>query len=43
MQEAFCRLVGLAADAAVALVLRIAVSEPASVRSRRDFSRVNLP
>ena len=43
MQEAFGQLVGLAADAAIALVLRIAVSEPASVRSRRDFTRVNLP
>ena len=43
IQEAFGQLVGLAADAALALVLRIAVSEPASVRSLRDFSRVNLP
>ena len=31
------------ADAAIALVLRVAVSEPASVRSLRDFGRVNLP
>ena len=43
IQEAFGQLVGLAADGALALVLRIAVSEPASVRSLRDFSRVNLP
>jgi len=43
MQEAFSQLVGLAADAAIALVLRVAVSEPASVRSRRDFGRANLP
>jgi molybdopterin/thiamine biosynthesis adenylyltransferase len=42
MQEAFGRLVGLAADAAIALVLRIALSEPASVRSRRDLGRANL-
>ena len=43
LQEEFGQLVGLPADAAIALVLRIAVSEPASVRSLRDFSRVNLP
>jgi hypothetical protein len=43
LQEAFRQLVGVAADNAIALVLRIAVSEPASVRSLRDFSRVNLP
>ena len=42
VQEAFGQLVGLPADAALVLVLRIAVSEPASVRSLRDFSRVNL-
>jgi molybdopterin/thiamine biosynthesis adenylyltransferase len=42
MQEDFGQLVGLAADAAIALVLRIAISEPASVRSLRDFSRANL-
>jgi hypothetical protein len=42
MQEAFGRLVGLAADAAIALVLRIALSEPASVRSRRELGRVYL-
>jgi hypothetical protein len=43
LQEEFVQLVGLPTDAAIALVLRIAVSEPASVRSLRDFSRVNLP
>ena len=42
LQEEFCQLVGLASDAAIALVLRIAVSEPASVRSLRDFGRVNI-
>jgi hypothetical protein len=42
LQEEFGELVGLAPDNAIALVLRIAVSEPASVRSPRDFSRVNL-
>jgi len=42
MQEAFSQLIGLAADAVIALVLRVAVSEPASVRSLREFSRVNL-
>ena len=40
LQEEFGQLVGLPADAAIALVLRIAVSEPASVRSLRDFGRV---
>jgi molybdopterin/thiamine biosynthesis adenylyltransferase len=42
LQEEFGQLVGLPADAAIALVLRIAVSEPASVRSLRDFGRVDL-
>jgi molybdopterin/thiamine biosynthesis adenylyltransferase len=42
LQEEFGQLVGLASDAAIALVLRIAVSEPASVRSLRDFGRVNI-
>jgi molybdopterin/thiamine biosynthesis adenylyltransferase len=42
LQEEFGQLVGLPADAAIALVLRIAVSEPASVRSSRDFGRVDL-
>jgi hypothetical protein len=42
MQEAFAKLVGLAAGAAIALVLRVAVSEPASVRSLREFGRVNV-
>jgi hypothetical protein len=43
LQEEFGQLVGLPTDAAIALVLRIAVSQPASVRSLRDFTRVNLP
>jgi hypothetical protein len=42
LQEEFGQLVGLPTDAAIVLVLRIAVSETASVRSLRDFSRVNL-
>ncbi|HXO82768.1 MAG TPA: Rv1355c family protein, partial [Mycobacterium sp.] len=42
LQEEFGQLVGLASGAAIALVLRIAVSEPASVRSLRDFDRVNI-
>jgi hypothetical protein len=42
LQEEFGQLVGLVSDAAIALVLRVAVSEPASVRSLREFSRVNL-
>ena len=42
LQEEFGQLVGLPADAAIALVLRIAVSEPASVRSLRDFGRVDI-
>ena len=42
LQEEFSKLVGLVSDAAVALVLRVAVSKPASVRSRRDFGRVNI-
>ena len=42
LQEEFGQLVGLPTDAAIALVLRIAVSEPASVRSLRDFGRVDI-
>jgi len=42
LQEEFGQLIGLASGAAIALVLRIAVSEPASVRSLRDFDRVNI-
>ena len=42
LQKEFGQLVGLASDAAIALVLRIAVSEPASVRSLRDFGRVSI-
>jgi hypothetical protein len=42
LQEEFGQLVGLVSDGAIALVLRIAVSEPASVRSLRDFGRVNI-
>ena len=42
LQKEFGQLVGLAPDYSIALVLRVAVSEPASVRSLRDFSRVDL-
>jgi hypothetical protein len=42
LQEDFVRLLGIPADDAVVLVLRIAVSEPASVRSLRNFDRVDL-
>jgi len=42
LQQEFTQLVGIAAEDAVALVLRFAVSEPATVRSLRDFGRVNL-
>jgi molybdopterin/thiamine biosynthesis adenylyltransferase len=42
LQEEFGRLVGIGPGDAVALVLRFAVSEPATVRSLRDFGRVNL-
>jgi hypothetical protein len=42
LQEDFGRLVGIGPSDAVALVLRLAVSEPATVRSLRDFGRVNL-
>jgi molybdopterin/thiamine biosynthesis adenylyltransferase len=42
LQQEFRKLVGIAADEAPALVLRLAVSEPASVRSRRSLDRVRL-
>jgi molybdopterin/thiamine biosynthesis adenylyltransferase len=42
LQEKFSQLVGLATDAALVLVLRVAVSEPGSVRSLRDFRRVDI-
>jgi molybdopterin/thiamine biosynthesis adenylyltransferase len=43
LQEEFGRLVNLPSDVAIALLLRFAVSEPASVRSKRDLGRVYLP
>jgi hypothetical protein len=43
LQQTFRKLVGISADAAPALVLRFAASEPASVRSRRSLERVRLP
>jgi molybdopterin/thiamine biosynthesis adenylyltransferase len=42
LQKDFGTLVGIGPADAVALVLRFAVSEPATVRSLRDFGRVNL-
>jgi hypothetical protein len=42
LQKDFGALVGIGPEDAVALVLRFAVSEPGTVRSLRDFSRVNL-
>jgi hypothetical protein len=42
LQQDFVQLFGIAAEDAVALLLRFAVSEPATVRSLRDFGRVNL-
>lgn len=42
LQRQFRKLVGITADAVPALVLRLAVSEPASVRSRRSLDRVRL-
>jgi molybdopterin/thiamine biosynthesis adenylyltransferase len=42
LQKEFGQLTGLPPDYSIALVLRVAVSEPASVRSLRDFSRVDL-
>ena len=43
LQEEFGHIVGIGPEDAVVLVLRFAVSQPASVRSLRDFGRVNLP
>lgn len=42
LQEKFRQLVGLGPEDGVALVLRFAVGEPASVRSLRNFGRVNI-
>jgi hypothetical protein len=42
LQEEFGHIVGIGPEDAVVLVLRFAVSQPASVRSLRDFGRVNL-
>ena len=41
-QDDFRRLVGIDPEDGVALIFRFAVSEPGSVRSLRDFNRVNL-
>lgn len=42
LQDEFTRLVGVGPHDAVALVLRLAVCEPPSVRSLRDFGRANV-
>ncbi len=42
LQQEFRELVGLPAGASPALILRLAVDAPASVRSRRDLTRVRL-
>ena len=42
LQEDFGKLAGLGSEDAVALVLRFAVSERATVRSLRDFGRANV-
>jgi hypothetical protein len=42
LQQEFQKLACIPADAVPALVLRLAVSEPASVRSRRSLERVRL-
>jgi len=42
LQEEFAQLVGIPSGAFPALVLRVAVSEPPSVRSQRDRGRVHL-
>jgi molybdopterin/thiamine biosynthesis adenylyltransferase len=42
LQREFRKLAGIPADAVPALVLRLTVSEPASVRSRRSLDRVRL-
>jgi hypothetical protein len=43
MQQDLGQLVDLPSDAAIALLLRFAVSSPASVRSKRDLGRVYFP
>jgi molybdopterin/thiamine biosynthesis adenylyltransferase len=43
LQQEFRQFVGIPADASPALVLRFAVGDPASVRSRRCVDRVHLP
>jgi len=43
LQQRFRQLAGLPPAASPALILRIAVGAPASVRSRRDLERVRLP
>jgi hypothetical protein len=40
LKQKFRKLVGIPADASPALALRFAVSDPASVRSRRSLDRV---
>ena len=42
LRQKFRKLVGIPADVSPALVLRFAVSDPASVRSRRSLDRVRL-
>jgi hypothetical protein len=42
LQHEFERLAGIATGEVPVLILRIAVSEPASVRSRRDLDRIYL-
>jgi hypothetical protein len=42
LQQDFAQLIKIEPQDAVALVLRLAVSEPASVRSLRDLGRVNV-
>ena len=41
-QQKFRQLIGIPADAPPALVLRFAVSDPASVRSRRSLDRISM-
>lgn len=42
LQQRFRKLVGLPPDSSPALILRITIGAPASVRSRRDYERVFL-
>jgi hypothetical protein len=42
LQTEFRRLVGMTTSTAPALTLRLAISEPASVRSRRSLDRICL-